>query len=259
MNQESLSALANRALADECLSDLALDRLHTGELTEAEAAAAEQHLQSCERCRSRAASLRTEAVELAAALPPLPALLAARASQPKEVVSIEPVRSRRARWLAPALAVLSAAAAVALFLGRTPEPDGEIRLKGVSGELDVFVKRNGKVFRWQTEALKPGDQLRYSFRAPEPLHVMVLSREASGAVNQYFPAESASFAVDRGVTLSKVATELDDTLGTETLWAVFCQKPFTADNLRQQLEQAGVLAPGEGCATQRLEFAKEPR
>jgi hypothetical protein len=178
-------------------------------------------------------------------------------TQPKvvRVTSLDQARARR-KWLTPTLAVLSAAAAIALFLREPQELDGEIRLKGVSGELDVFVKRAGKVFRWQTEALQPGDQLRYSFRAPEPLHVMVLSREVSGSINQYFPAEAKSFAVDMGVTLSKSATQLDATLGGEVLWAVFCQKPFTADGLVAQLQANGAIAPAEGCATQRLEFTK---
>lgn len=165
-------------------------------------------------------------------------------------------RSRRGRRWAPVVAVFSAAAALTLFLGRPQQPEGEIRLKGVSGELEIFVRREKKVFRWQAEPLHPGDQLRYSFRAPEPLNVMVLSREASGAVNQYFPEDRQSFAVNMGATLSKSATELDATLGVETLWAVFCQKPFTAEGLLQQLQSSGTIAPAEGCATQRLEFTK---
>jgi hypothetical protein len=136
-------------------------------------------------------------------------------------------------------------------------PEGEIRLKGVGGELDVFVKRSDEVFRWQTQPLRPGDRLRYSFRAPEPMHVMVLSREANGTVNQYFPTEPRSFAVDRGVTLSQVATELDATLGQETLWVVFCRTAFTAEDLLAQLRRDGAVTVAKGCATQRLEFTKE--
>lgn len=253
MNQESLQALGKRALPEDCLSDLTLDRLRCGELSESAVAAAEQHLAACERCRGRSATLASAADELGGQLPPLDQVLAQR----MPVASLDRARARRGTWLAPALAVLSAAAAMVFFLGRETPPAGELRLKGASGELDVFVKRAGKVFRWQAESLQPGDQLRYSFRAPEPLHVMVLSREANGAVNRYFPSEPNSFSVDMGVTLSKVATELDANLGRETLWAVFCRAPFTADGLVEQLEKTGVIAPAEGCATQRLEFSKE--
>lgn len=172
------------------------------------------------------------------------------------VASLDAARSRRSRWWARVLVVVAAAAAVALFLRQPDEREGELREMGVSGELDVFVKRAGKVFRWQSQTLQPGDQLRYSFRAPEPLHVMVLSREAGGAVNQYFPAEPSSFAVDTGVTLSKNAMELDATLGGETIWAVFCREPFTAQPLLSQLESTGAVAPVDGCATQRLEVTK---
>lgn len=255
MKQESFDTLATRALPENCLSDLTLDRLRCGELPASAAASAQQHLASCDRCRQRSLTLAAAADELDAELPPLGELLAPRAPAP--VVVLAEARTRRGRWWAPALAVVSAAAAMGLFLGRQQPPEGEIRLKGASGELEIFVKRAGKVFRWQTEALHPGDQLRYSFRAPEPLHVMVLSREANGAVNRYFPADTRSFAVDMGVTLSKVATELDATLGNETLWGVFCRQPFHADGLLQQLEQTGAITPTEGCATQRLEFTKE--
>lgn len=252
MNQESLRSLASRTLPEDCLSDLTLDRLRCGELSLQAATEAERHLQTCNRCRNRYTALRTEDTVLSKELPPLPDLLAPRAP----IASLSEARARRGRWWAPALAALSAAAAIALLLGRQVPPEGEIRLKGVSGELDLFVKRAGKVFRWQAQPLQPGDQLRYSFRAPEPLHVMVLSREAGGTVNQYFPTEPKSFSVEMGVTLSKVATELDATLGNETLWGVFCQNPFTADALISQLEQTGSIAPAEGCATQRLEFTK---
>lgn len=255
MKQESFDTLSTRALPKSCLSDLTMDRLRCGELSQTAASSAQQHLASCDRCRQRSVTLAAAADELDAELPPLDELLAPRA--PAKVVALSEVRTRRARWWAPALAVVSAAAAMVLFLGRQQPTDGDIRLKGASGELEVFVKRAGRVFRWQSEALRPGDQLRYSFRAPEPLHVMVLSREANGAVNRYFPAESNSVAVDMGVTLSKVATELDATLGKETLWGVFCRQPFDAEGLQRELEQTGVISPTEGCATQRLEFTKE--
>lgn len=265
MNELSRDVLANRPLPPDCLSDLTLDRLRLADLTAEAADGAERHLESCERCRQRAASLAAQSERAENELPDLDALLGARAPAQAEaahvertsnVASLAKSRKRPKRWWAPALAVLSAAAAIALFLRQPERAEGEIRLKGVSGELDVFVKRDGKVFRWQTESLRPGDQLRYSFRAPEPLHVMMLSREASGAVNQYFPAESSSFAVPMGVTLSKSATELDATLGGETVWAVFCRTPFTAQALISQLESTSTIAPAEGCATQRLEFTK---
>jgi hypothetical protein len=263
MNETSAHLPANRGLPEDCLSDLTLDRLRCADLPEAAATSATTHLQACERCQVRARTLAADTLALGSELPDLDALLQRRVgpaeNEPvpgENVTSINRIRARTRRWWVPALAVLSAAAAIALFIGRSPEPSGEIRLKGVSGELDLFVRRGKKVFRWQTESLQPGDQLRYSFRAPEPLHVMVLSREASGAVNQYFPAEPSSFAVDLGVTLSKNATELDATLGAETLWAIFCPKPFTADGFVSQLQSGGVIAPGDGCATQRLEFTK---
>lgn len=244
--------LAERGLDAACLSDLMLDRLRLGELTDGSARTTEQHLSTCERCRNRAAALAAEELVRSRELPPLEALIESRVPSARA----RP-RPGRVRWWAPALAALSAAAVLAVFLGPQPVREGEIRLKGVGGELDVFVKRADEVFRWQTQPLRPGDRLRYSFRAPEPTHVMLLSREASGTVNQYFPTEPRSFAVDRGVTLSQVATELDATLGQETLWVVFCRTAFTAEGLLAQLRRDGAITAAEGCATQRLEFTKE--
>lgn len=260
MNDNSIKSLAESRVPEGCLSDLTLDSLRCADLSESRASEAERHLENCARCRARAESLSLQSRELESELPDLNVLLGAKAAEPNQpasnVTSLAKARAARVRWWAPALGALSVAAALALFLGKPAPRDAEIRLKGVSGELDVFVKRHGKVFRWQAEPLMPGDQLRYSFRAPESLHVMVLSREASGVVNQYFPAEPSSFAVDMGVTLSKSATELDDSLGAETLWAVFCQQPFGARKFQTELETTGVIAPTEGCAIQRIEFAK---
>lgn len=261
MNDNSIKSLAESRVPEGCLSDLTLDRLRCADLPQSRATEAERHLQSCARCRERAEHLSLQSQELQSELPDLNTLLGAKVAQSNNepasnVESLAQARTKRVRWWGPALGVLSAAAALMLFLGRQAPNDAEIRLKGASGELDVFVKRASKVFRWQAEPLLPGDQLRYSFRAPEPLHVMVLSREASGVVNQYFPAEPGSFAVERGVTLSKSATELDDTLGAETLWAVFCQQPFAALKFRAELETTGFIGPSEGCATQRIAFMK---
>lgn len=258
MNEHSFQ-WSERGRPDECLSDLTLDRLRCGELDEATSAAVELHLEACESCRSRARSLGEATVVLQSQLPNLDALLsAARAPSSKAqsgVVSINKARTGNARRWAPAVALLSAAAAMFLLLGR-PDTRGDIRLKGNGGVTEIYVRRGLEVFRWQAQTLMPGDQLRFSFRTNQSLHVAVLSRDGANAVNQYFPARPESFGIGPGETLSTTATELDATLGSETLWVVYCQAPFSSGDLIEQLERTGNIQTGEGCSNQKLSFDK---
>jgi hypothetical protein len=127
----------------------------------------------------------------------------------------------------------------------------------VSGEFDVFVTREGRVFRWQEQPLRTNDQLRYSFRVAEPLQVMVVHRDARGNVSRSFPESPTSLGVERGATLTKVAAQLGDTVGRETLWGVFCRTPFGFEDWALSLREGGEPGPREHCAVQRRTLQKE--
>ncbi len=87
------------------LSHLVLERHHLGERAGAERARVEEHLASCEACRSTLARIEADDGR---ALPPLP-------------VPLRPARRWGARAV-PIVSGLALAAALLLFLGRRPKP-----------------------------------------------------------------------------------------------------------------------------------------
>jgi hypothetical protein len=254
MNDAVKPQLDERGMLEACLSDLTLDGLRLSELSLDASEAALAHLAHCARCQHRSNELANSVSALSQELPPLDAVLqAGRAVNVHRPTSIR----QPARWWAPVAVALSAAAAVILLLGGPEERAEEIGLKGTGAALDLFVQRGAQVFRWQQQPLHPGDQVRYAFRVAEPMHVVVLSRDGRGAVSQYFPEAARSWALEAGESLSQTATELDDTLGNETLWAVFCRASFTAESFVVQLERDATLTSTQGCTMQHLEFRKE--
>ncbi|HTV20370.1 MAG TPA: zf-HC2 domain-containing protein, partial [Polyangiaceae bacterium] len=66
----------------ECVSDLALDRLLSGELTGTPARAVRAHLAGCSACEARRAELAADREAFAAGVPPLDALIGAQAPAP---------------------------------------------------------------------------------------------------------------------------------------------------------------------------------
>jgi hypothetical protein len=206
-----------------CLSDLSLDELLTGELGPADAAAATDHLGGCARCRGRERELVSDRARFRAAPPSL-----------------------RRRWTgAVAIGALASAAGLALALYR---PDDGTRTKG--GPRLGFVVVRGEAMRLggPGERVHPGDTLSYVVATDEPVHVAVVGRDPRGQVHLYVPSERVP--AGRDIQLS-VATVLDDALGAEQLFGVFCTAPVSEAELRA----APVRAP-EGCAVDRIAIEK---
>lgn len=229
-----------KAQPNNCLSDLMLDEWHAGELDSAAARIVEEHVASCDRCRARQQALQAVANEF----------LRARPGAPQ--------RRFRARTVGIALSGLAVAAA-ALLLMRTPEPFGE-RSKG-GPSLGFFVLRGERVFAGsEGERLQPGDRLRFVATSLTPRQLAILSRDARGVASVYYPAapHSRLVAATRETPLD-TAVELDGTLGTETLFGVFCDQEFEVEPLRQALERSGKLPSLPGCSVDQLEVRKEAR
>ena len=206
-----------------CLSDLSLDELLAGELGPADAAVAADHLGGCARCRARERELVADRAQFRAAPPSL-----------------------RRRWTgAVAIGALAGAAGLALVLHR---PDDGTRTKG--GPRLGFVVVRGDAMRvgGAGERVHPGDTLSYVVATDEPAHVAVLGRDPRGQLHTYVPPERV--AAGRDIQLS-VATVLDDTLGAEQLFGVFCAAPVSEAALRA----APVRAPS-GCVVDRIAIEK---
>jgi hypothetical protein len=50
---------------------------------------------------------------------------------------------------------------------------------------------------------------------------------------------------------------LDGTLGSERIWALFCDSPFDLEPLRAQLERERTLTPPAGCSVDQHTIVKQ--
>ncbi len=176
----------------------------------------------------------------------------------------EPARRRIILAAAPALA----AAAAALLWLRTPEPapsTGDTgtqaivsseRVKG-SAHVTVFVVRDGTARAAAPgEIVHPGDTLQITYTAAEPGNLAVLSRDGAGAGSIYFDDHGRTAAITPGRDVSLPhSIVLDDTLGRETLYGLFCTRTVELEPLRQSLEAATFTAPA-GCRIEELVIEK---
>jgi len=220
--------------APECVSDLVLDQIVSGE---AVGAAPEAHVAGCARCGERLASFRADQERDAA----LVAELAARAELP----SVVPLRRRL--WLSAALPLLAAAAILLLLLPRLLRgPGSDTREKGGSAlALDVVVRHaDGKI-----ESLGPngrvraGDAVRFVVSTPRPGHLVVLGLDSAGAVSVYVSDGADPHKVERGSRQAMPGSViLDDTPGAERLVALECDARFAVSDAvdagRRSLERA---------------------
>jgi hypothetical protein len=138
---------------------------------------------------------------------------------------------------------------------RDVAPAGE-RVKG-SGRLGFFVQRSGEISRGGPgELLHPGDAVQFTYFAPSAGYLVVLSRDAAGAVSVYHPSGAAAAPVVAGEQTLSASTLLDDTLGEETIEAVFCSSPADVETVRAARAGTGTR-PLEGCTVDTLSVVKE--
>jgi hypothetical protein len=228
------------ARAPGCLSDLRIDRMLAGDLEGGESARAREHLAGCSACGARVA-----AFEAARAVIP-PDLEAIR-----RLAAAPPAATARRPWRAwwPSLGVALAVGAAALIVAVRPRaPDETTRIKG-GPRLGFFVKHGDDVRRGRPgELVNPGDMVRFVVSTPQQAHLTIAGADSRGVVTVYFPVASVADTVAAGsdVVLPR-ATQLDDTLGPETISAYFCER--RVDLTRD---------PPPGCKVDRIDWVKVP-
>jgi hypothetical protein len=260
-----------RSRPEGCLSDLHLDRLVAGELAPPEEQAARVHLGGCAGCAARLAAIEAERAAFQAAPPPL-RLTAVRQSRPAPATPAG--RLRRARAFAPALtAALAAAAAVALvFIARPPsEPprdertaglpleDPGTRSKGGGSRIGFYVARGDAVALGAPgEVVHANDRLQFTYSSADPAYFALLSIDGARKASIYFPAGAVAAPIQpgEGVPLPS-SVVLDATLGSETIYGLFCDAPVELEPLRAALESAPERAPAPaGCRVDRVQIVK---
>jgi hypothetical protein len=251
--------LTNESRPPECLSDLVLDRWRAGEIDDGtRLSELEAHVADCERCRTRKDAFERQAQSYLSRHPEFSPPLKSRSQQRRS-------RSARRLQIFAGASGLAAAAVLALVL-RAPQGDplggdqNGTRHKGGS-HVAFFVKRGDRVVMGgPSERLQPGDQLRFTATLERPKHLAIFSRDARGVASIYYPAEAVTRALPAGTDSAlESSVELDDALGEERIFAVFCDSAIAVEELRSALERTGEIQPGAGCTVDRSSFVKEPK
>ncbi|XYH94073.1 zf-HC2 domain-containing protein [Sorangium sp. So ce1128] len=267
-----------RSRPEGCPSDLRFDRLLAGELAPAEEQAARAHLDGCERCAARFVALEAERAAFLAAPPPLRlpprAVAPAVPAAPRAVAPA--VRRLRARALFPAVAATLGAAAVLALVLRTRPPAGSTgdagptgddrgarvaqaeqgtRTKGGDGRIGFYVARGeGVVPGGPGEVVHPGDRLQFTYSAAEAGYFALLSVDGARKASIYFPAGPAAAPIQPGEEVPLPSSVvLDETLGAEILYGLFCGAPVDLEPFRAALESAPERPPAPaGCRVDRV-------
>ncbi|MDI3287506.1 DUF4384 domain-containing protein [Polyangium sp. 15x6] len=240
-----------RSRPETCLSDLRLDRLVAGELDAAAGRDARAHLDGCARCAARLAEIEADRRAFLADPPPLPA------ARPV------PKARRLARW-APRVAVALAAAAAFAFWFRArpavddPEEPGT-RIKG-RPRVGFYVKHGAAVTPGAAgESVYPGDTLQFTYTMQrDDAYFALISVDGARKASVYYPSAPRAVRITRGndVPLDQ-STVLDDVLGAETTYALFCADPIELEPLRVAFEAAPDSPPiPAGCEVDRVSFVK---
>jgi anti-sigma factor RsiW len=230
-----------------CQGDLRFDALLGDELTETDRRTLLEHVARCPRCRDRLAAITCERARFLASELAMPPWLATAAN---------PAQSARVPWWSVGAGLLLAACALLIGLPRDTPTE---RAKG-GEQLSFFVKRGDRVQRGSvTEPLHPGDRLRFAYTSARARYVAIASVDAAKQTSVYFPSGARAERLEAGreVPLPS-AIELDDTLGDERIFALFCDAPIELAPVRAALE-ANEQAPRlpSGCVTDVLMLHKE--
>ena len=215
--------LSLRSGGPECPSELALDRLHAGELPPEVVQRTAQHVAGCAGCGARMAERRAgfdglEGVDPRAMLGRIRAGLDRPASLPERL-------GRLLRRLSAPLALVATAAVVLLLVRADQEPGvGGTRFKG-SPTLHVFRLRGDHAEQvLDGEPFAPGDRLRFTVDLLTEGYVKILGVESSGRLYIAWPLDPGAqtrFTAGHGSELPG-AVSLDAQPGRETLYLVHC-------------------------------------
>jgi hypothetical protein len=149
------------------------------------------------------------------------------------------VARQRSRWIALGGGAVVAAAAVLLLL-RRPEDPGETRVKGGGTRLSFYVKHDGVVrVGGADEPVFAGDALRFAYTTREARYFAVLSLDGAHHASVYYPPSPVAVRAPPGVNVAlPSSTVLDEALGVETLYGIFCPDPFELEPVRGALAES---------------------
>lgn len=245
----------------DCVSDLTLDALAAGELSDAESRACAAHLETCSTCSARRAALDADRARRGASLPALSTLLAGQRGN-----GVTPIaRARRRRpilaWSGPAFGLALAAAALVFWVRPASDDDrGGVRTKGAD-TFGFYVKRGAEVWRGaEGEVVRRGDALQFTFTLAEPRYVAVLALDGAKKASAYWPADGRMRLLGAGTdVLGNESAVLDGSSGQERLVGLFCASPVDVAPILGRLATVGSVDPlPPACQADVITLDKQP-
>jgi hypothetical protein len=235
------------------VSDLELDQLLGDTAEPGERMRVRAHLEACVRCGERASTLLRQR---AAFLERMPSWQALRAQHSASLPVERPRRLARV-WRGRVLAAVAATVGVMILSLTGPESRTELRRKG-GPRLGAYIKRGEHVTRAEDGArVRPGDFVRFTYSSERPLHFALFNRDAQRA-STYFPEQGSTtslVAAGRDVALD-FSIRLDEQLGQERVYGLFCAKPQALAPLRAALQNTGELPQLPDCRVDVLTLDK---
>jgi hypothetical protein len=234
---------------NECVSDLALDEVLGESAEPAVRMRVLAHVETCVRCALRYEALANQHAGFLERAPSWQHLRAQRDSANRG-------GGERRRWLWGGGTLLAAGFAIAFSLAPRATPAG-LRSKG-GPRIGAYVKHGERVARADNgSTVRPGDYVRFTYSSDEPVHFALLNRDAL-CVTTYFPAGAQTERVAAGHDVAlDFSIKLDDQLGNEQIYGLFCQQPEPLEPLRAALQGTGRLPPLPHCRVDVLTLEKK--
>jgi hypothetical protein len=135
--------------------------------------------------------------------------------------------------------MVAAAAAVVLIVWPTLNPEtedafGETRSKG-GPSIGFFVKRGEETVVGESgQAVHPGDVVRFTYSSGQETNLAIVSLDGAQRVSVYQPSTTLPAASQSPL---EGAVELDDVVGDETVFAVFCEELTAVAELVDAVER----------------------
>jgi hypothetical protein len=259
-----------------CLSELRLDRWVAGELNGPEREDVEAHLRGCRRCAARQDTRQLEKRRFQETAPPLP-FQARPAVVVVQDAGATVVTRKRPGFFSSKRAVVGAAAGLAVALAAafilvpwalSPCCGETLQVKGKGNHRVRFFVHDGAAGTVREgvfgETVRPGDRIRFAFNdtALGDRSVALLSRDAAGKVSVYFPdgaRQTAPPPPPSADGLIAYSVQLDETLGPETLYAVYCAGAVALEPMQTALSRAFHPVWPTSCEVETIMIDKKPR
>jgi hypothetical protein len=225
------------------LAELVLRRYRAGEFSTEECAETDRHLAACAPCRSKLRVLVEEQRAFECDIP------FERFAGGVERARRVPRQRPRRLWFA-GLGGALAAAAVVLFLVRTPAPAFN-RTKGSSVEATVRVasakaSAQRAVPPGSQEVLEPGDRVRFGYRTADPRFLAAVSVDDGGEITLLYPESGPALAVAPTEKTIFLPDSLEFTgAGREKVFLFLARTPFDSAAAKQAVKTAHASARGD--------------